>query len=170
MTVTPASRRMILPTSTRRPPRIGVNLAAMIDVVFLLLIYFMVATDFRKGEEVFRLDLPERQAGANEALYDLAEEPLLIRLREDPASDQGYTVTIEGGWPAVDDAEAVGRFLAASLIGGTASAAAGGDGGYFTADHPVIIVATPVTAWAHVVSVFNAVVGAGYDAVSLDVQ
>ena len=30
----------------------------MIDVVFQLLIYFLVATNFALGEQVFRLDLP----------------------------------------------------------------------------------------------------------------
>ena len=53
------------PRSSRsvRSSSIGVNLASMIDVVFLLLIYFMVATDFRPGEQVFRLDLPQRGEG-----------------------------------------------------------------------------------------------------------
>lgn len=148
----------------REPTRIGVNLAAMIDVVFLLLIYFMVATDFRTGEDVFRLDLPDRQAHAD--LYQQAEEPLVILLRERPSDPLGYDVTIEGPWPSVVDADDVGRFLAKHRVGGAGS----GTEGFFTRQHPIIILATPRVAWSHVVGTFNAVVGAGYDAVSLEVQ
>ena len=50
----------------RQRARIALNLTAMIDVVFLLLIYFMVATEFKAGEEIFRLDLPERQAASRD--------------------------------------------------------------------------------------------------------
>ena len=32
---------------------IGLNLTSMIDVVFLLLVYFMVATEFKTAEESF---------------------------------------------------------------------------------------------------------------------
>ncbi|MHC4614422.1 MAG: ExbD/TolR family protein, partial [Planctomycetota bacterium] len=42
----------------QRQARIGLNLTAMIDVVFLLLVYFMAATEFKLGEEIYRLDLP----------------------------------------------------------------------------------------------------------------
>ena len=158
---------MTIRSISRMPAtRIGVNLAAMIDVVFLLLIYFMVATDFRSGEDVFRLDLPDRQAHANADLYDQAEEPLVILLREKPADPLGYEVTIEGPWPSMADADAVGRFLSAHRAGGAGI----GTEGYFTRQHPIIIMATPRVAWSHVVGIFNAVVGAGYDAVSLEVQ
>jgi hypothetical protein len=57
-----------------RPPRrrfggsgLSLNLTAMIDVVFLLLVYFMVGTEFKLGEEVFRLDLPDRQPSMAQA-------------------------------------------------------------------------------------------------------
>ena len=42
----------------RRSFTIGLNLTSMIDVVFLLLIYFMVATEFRRAEASFPMDLP----------------------------------------------------------------------------------------------------------------
>ena len=35
---------------TRRTPRMGLNLTPMIDVVFQLLIYFLLATNFALGE------------------------------------------------------------------------------------------------------------------------
>ena len=39
------------------------NLAPMIDVVFLLLIFFMVATTFVKREKEMAVDLPQAESG-----------------------------------------------------------------------------------------------------------
>lgn len=146
--------------------RIGVNLASMIDVVFLLLIYFMVATDFRKGEDVFRLDLPDRGSGIHEAIYEQSEEPLIILVQDDPTAPDRCSVSIEGDWPPVNDPGALAEFLSRHRVGGTGEAVEA----YFASDHPIIILAGSDTAWAHVVTAFNAVVRAGYDAVSLEVQ
>ncbi|MEE2907591.1 MAG: biopolymer transporter ExbD [Planctomycetota bacterium] len=149
-----------------RSTRIGVNLAAMIDVVFLLLLYFMVATDFRSGEDVFRLDLPDRGAGLHEALYEQSEEPLIILVMEDPAHPGECVVSLEGDWPTVENPKDLAAFLTRHRVGGTGEASEA----YFARNHPIIILAGSTTAWAHVVSAFNAVVEAGYDAVSLEVQ
>ncbi|MCZ6446340.1 MAG: biopolymer transporter ExbD, partial [Planctomycetota bacterium] len=61
---------VIEPTRVRRRhrrsrARIGLNVTAMIDIVFLLLIYFLAATEFKLGEEVYRLDLPQRGLAAD---------------------------------------------------------------------------------------------------------
>lgn len=42
---------------------LALNLAPMIDVVFLLLIFFMVATTFAKKEKQMDLDLPTAESG-----------------------------------------------------------------------------------------------------------
>lgn len=62
----------------RRQP-VDINLAPLIDVVFLLLIFFMVSTTF-KDEARLRVQLPEAQ-GENIP----AEEPAMIRLLIDQA-------------------------------------------------------------------------------------
>ncbi len=41
----------------------GLNLAPMIDVVFLLLVFFMVATTFAREEEQLDVNLPASEAG-----------------------------------------------------------------------------------------------------------
>ena len=41
----------------------GLNLTPLIDVVFLLLIFFLTATTFQKDEVEMQLDLPESQSG-----------------------------------------------------------------------------------------------------------
>ena len=137
----------------------------MIDVVFLLLIYFMVATDFRAGEEVFRLDLPQRQEEAHAELFDLAEEPLVVRMvvRSD---GPGYELQLDGNWPVIGDAPSLGDWLRENRMEGPLSTS----NGLFTSSHPIIVVAASGCSWRNVVGVFNAVVGAGYDAVSLELQ
>jgi biopolymer transport protein ExbD len=50
----------------------GFNLTPLVDVVFLLLVFFLVATTFAKEEVEMDLELPE--AGSGEA----AEEPHLL--------------------------------------------------------------------------------------------
>lgn len=42
---------------------VAMNLAPMIDVVFLLLIFFMVATTFIEREKELAVDLPQAQSG-----------------------------------------------------------------------------------------------------------
>ncbi|MCA9296984.1 MAG: biopolymer transporter ExbD, partial [Phycisphaerales bacterium] len=84
----------VYPPARRRPrgqPTLGLNLTSMIDVVFLLLVYFMVATEFKVGEEVFRLDLPRQQsASALDDPFDLDEEPLRIHVRTLGAGATSY--------------------------------------------------------------------------------
>ena len=137
----------------------------MIDVVFLLLIYFMVATDFRPGEEVFRLDLPQRQEAPHAELFDLAEEPLVVRIRL-RSGEPGYGLELDGNWPAMADADSLGDWLRENRMEGPLSTS----NGLFTSRHPIILVAASGCSWRNVVGVFNAVVGAGYDAVSLELQ
>ena len=146
--------------------RIGVNLASMIDVVFLLLIYFMVATDFRRGEDVFRMDLPERTGGLNAELYEESEDPLIVLMQADSGSATGIRHSIEGDWPEIDGPDELADFLLKHRVGGSGIASEA----YFSRDHPIIILADRDIPWSGVVAAFNAAVRSGYDAVSLEVQ
>ena len=58
----------------------ALNLAPMIDVVFLLLIFFMVSTTFIRREKEMGLDLPTAESG-DEVVEDLDE--IVINLFED---------------------------------------------------------------------------------------
>ena len=51
----------------------ALNLAPMIDVVFLLLIFFMVATTFIEREKEMAVDLPQAESGE-----ELSENPELV--------------------------------------------------------------------------------------------
>jgi biopolymer transport protein ExbD len=93
----------------------ALNLTSMIDVVFLLLIFFMVSTTFLDPERQVELDLPEAaEAGATaqeleeivvNVLQDgsisvggavVDEEGLRTALRQAAATDPQVQVTIRG--------------------------------------------------------------------------
>lgn len=139
----------------REAPTIGLNLTAMIDVVFLLLIYFMVATDFKQAEEVYRLDLPERVEGLSIDPFQLDDEPLRILVRSTGPGDEEYRIRIEGPWGEVTDFAGLYEFLASRRLDGMG-------GGLFAEDHPLIVVPGSDTRWSVAVEAFNAAVRAGY--------
>ena len=145
----------------RRPsPATGrsLNITPMIDVVFQLLIYFLVATNFALGEQIFRLDLPERGGSAADAdPFELEEEPLRIRVSSVGLDDSEISLSIEGPYPDPADCDELERFLESSLERES--------GALFRADHPIMIIPTPTTRWEHVVATFNAAVRSGFRSV-----
>lgn len=133
------------------------NLTAMIDVVFLLLIYFMVATDFKVGEEIYRMDLPERnQSNQERDPFDLDDEPLRISVASSGFGVLRYRLSIEGPYPQPDDFEQLFQFLRDRQINEFTS------GGMFDIDHPIIILPTRTTRWEHAIEAFNAAARARY--------
>ena len=92
----------------------GLNLAPMIDVVFLLLIFFMVATNFSQEQEQLDVNLPDSNAGeAAESAQEITivlhadgrifvndeampEDRLPLRMRELAGEDSALPVTICG--------------------------------------------------------------------------
>ena len=136
---------------SRRPATIGFNLTAMIDVVFLLLVYFMSVTDFKRSEEVYKLDLPQRARQANP--FKLPQEPLLISVA---STGLGYTLRLSGANARLETFEDLYAFLDENRI--TESAA----GGLFEANYPVIIEPGVTTRWEHTMEAFNAAVRARY--------
>ena len=142
----------------RQTPRVGLNLTPMIDVVFQLLIYFLLATNFALGEQVFRMDLPERGGSSmiNDP-FDMPEEPLRIRVLSLDPQRERISLSLPPQYPGPDGLEDLERFLRESRSGSEAS--------LFLEDHPIEIVPAPDTRWEHVVDVFNAVIRAGYRSV-----
>ena len=134
--------------------RMGVNLTPMIDVVFQLMIYFLLATNFALGDQVFKLDLPERGSAESRDPFEIPEEPLRILVGSDEANGEAIDLTIEGPYPQPDSLQSLEQFLVESR--------AGANGGYFLEDHPLEIVPGETTRWEHVVDVFNAAIRAGY--------
>ncbi len=75
----------------QRPGEVGVNLTPLIDVVFLLLIFFMVSTTFTR-ETQLTLDLPEASGAARETperqVEVLVDEQGRYRVNGQPLVDQ----------------------------------------------------------------------------------
>ncbi|MBT8486722.1 MAG: biopolymer transporter ExbD [Phycisphaerales bacterium] len=144
----------------RARPRIALNLTAMIDVTFLLLVYFMVATEFKLGEEVYRLDLPDRRAAqAARDPFELDEEPLRIQIAT--LGRQGYRLRIDGPYPQPETFDDLHEFLRSRRIADEVP------GGLFEPSHPIIIEPTRTTRWQHAMETFNAAARARFTNVTL---
>ncbi len=140
----------------RLRPRMSLNATAMIDVVFLLLVYFLVATNFRMGEEVYRLDLPERGAAVEADPFQLDETPLRIRVFSTGAQRGTYRLSLDEPFPRPASFDDLFQFLEQR------QRAPGTGTGLFMPDHPIIIDPAPQTRWEHVMGAFNAAARARY--------
>lgn len=144
----------------------NLNLTAMIDVVFLLLMYFLLSMDFAVGESAVPSRVPG-EAGAIEPEdpFALPVQPVVLGVRttrhippaapggEEPADAGAYAVTTDN------------PLLAAQGVGSSAtlgSSLGSLRGSVFSADQPFVIAPGPDTDWEHALSVFNAVIDAGY--------
>jgi len=137
---------------------VSLHIAPMIDVVFLLLVYFMVATDFSPAEEVFRMDLPAAAGGPADTL-DLHDEPLRITLAAAGADGGGVRIRVAGPWEVASSVEGLRAFLSSSVVP---------NGSLFLADHPIIIAPSDAVAWGHVVAAFNAAAASGCTNITLE--
>lgn len=84
----------------RRPEQVDINLTALIDVVFLLLIFFMVSTTFDKFTEL-QISLPEADGET------VVHEPLMIELTIGAGGDY----FLDGQQVVKNDAETLRRAL-----------------------------------------------------------
>ena len=136
----------------RSRPQLALNLTAMIDVVFLLLIYFLAATEFKLGEEVYRLDLPRRGAADP---FALPREPLRIVVAS-IAGDSSYVLQLSGAAVTPRTFQELFEFLK------QARRTSGSLDGLFEPDHPILIEPTSTARWEHVMEAFNAAARARY--------
>jgi len=72
----------------RREP-LGIDLTPIIDVVFILLIFFIVTSTFKKDELALMLDLPSSEAQAME----VKEDEVFIELSPDKLAIKGIEVS-----------------------------------------------------------------------------
>jgi len=75
----------------KRREHISPDLTPLIDVVFLILIFFMVSSTFKKEELALLLTLPD----ANHATQEINKEELNIELTKDEVALKGETSTFE---------------------------------------------------------------------------
>ncbi len=93
---------------------VGINLMPLIDVVFLLLIFFLAATTFAREEVELDLRLPEAKSGRAGA----AQRPIVVNLLADGRlSVDGREVTLEALRQKLDAAAARDKDLAVLVRG-----------------------------------------------------
>lgn len=122
--------------------RIAVNLAPMIDVSFLLLIFFLVTTTFERAEGVFTSQLPR---DTTQPAVALPISPIVIRLTQTDLAFDAFTITIdqfENQPTTLNELAQVLREIH-SHPG-------------FDRETPVVIVADNDVRWDHVVGCWNA--------------
>jgi len=139
------------------------NLTSMIDVIFQLLIYFVVTANFMIDEGVLTAKLPQGQ-GSPAALDELPPEKITIRLTSDPVDNS--LVRIERGSHDKPLRYASFGELTRDLAEARYDPDAGQLNGIYEPDNPIIIEPVGTVRWQHVVNAFNAAIAAKYTNVS----
>lgn len=135
----------------RGPARLTVTFTPLIDIVFLLLLYFMLVAQFKTKEEMFQLDLPRE--GQSETAVDpfaLPTEP--IRLRVESTGDGAAELMIQSDDPVIGSPASVDAL---------AAAAEQASGSLLGADQLFLVQPAPTTRWEHALAVVNAIKRAG---------
>ena len=128
------------------------NLTSMIDVVFQLLIYFIVGTTFAMDEESYRMDLPDRSSGETTAL-SLEDDPILIRVYRDGR------ILVPGPWTGPRTVRTLGEFLLEQRMD---------RGGLIPRSAEIRIAPDADVPWGEAVQVFNVVLAAGYESIGFE--
>ncbi|MDG2022609.1 MAG: biopolymer transporter ExbD [Phycisphaerales bacterium] len=132
------------------PPKVELNLTPMIDVVFQLLIYFLLGTSFAVGEQTFRMDLPDRSGPSEVDPFELDDAPVVVEVLGEGR------VRIAGPWKGPDRTIDLADFLERQRLD---------RGGLLPSDTPIHIDPRPGVDWGEAVEAFNAAVRAGYQSV-----
>ncbi len=131
--------------------RMSLNLTPMIDVVFNLLLFFLVLSRFEPREGMLPARLPSDAAAA--PATELPRTPVRVRLAADPASPADCRVTIDRFNESPMPFRALGPALRRIRLQ---------EPGF---DHltPVHLIADDDVAWDHVVNAYNAALAAEYE-------
>jgi biopolymer transport protein ExbD len=139
--------------ATRGPRGMGMNLTPLIDVTFLILVFFVCTAQVLERETLLRADLSEQVGSVAVDSLDLEEPPLRIEIR---ASSGRRTIAIMAPLPQPKDAADLTNVLASRRYGPE------NPGGLFAADQPIELAPAADVSWERAVEVFNAVTRAGY--------
>ena len=153
------------PTRLRRrradvaPASMKLNFTAMIDVIFLLLIYFVITANFAVDEGVISGKLPAAPGLSASNAPKPPQRPLRVVVSS--AGRHGFRLRIDGLAQAPADFVALAQMLT-SLQHDPER----GLRGPYKNDAPVVIKPDGAVRWQHVVNAFNAAVAARYRNVS----
>lgn len=150
------------PRLKKQKPRRGVgelNLASMLDVTFLLLIFFVLTAKFIIGEGILPADLPQGQGeGVSEA-----EPPDQIDIVLQSLGGEDVRVQFGG---ALQSEGTVASFVELREVLRRYQQSESNPNGFFLPEDPIIIKPGSSVNWGHVVNAFNACIGARYSNVN----
>ncbi len=126
----------------RQGSAITMNFAPMIDMTFLLLIFFLVTTTFERAEGILASKLPQH-TGKHQASLPIV--PIVVRVQPDGTDHNAFTISIDGF-----DAQPT-TFAALTSVLLDIQQQPG-----FDNETPVVIVASHDLLWDHVVASWNA--------------
>ncbi len=140
----------------RPKPKMDLQMTSMIDVIFLLLIYFVVTASFVQDEGVLTTKLPDIGESSNVAdPFELSSE-LVIELEQADSGRPDEVQIIAGG-------KVLGTFTELfDYIQGEQDNPAQNRLGTYATDDPVKIKPGVQVRWQHVVNAMNAAVRADY--------
>ncbi len=148
-------------SAKRRPVQKGVrqlNLTAMLDVTFQLLIFFVLTASFAINEGILPADLPTGPTAQQQQAPP--QEPVVIVLR--PIGVDGVSIWLERS-ENIPDGDFVRLY---EKLNGWRYDEQTNPTGMLTDDNPIIIKPNEDVQWNHVVNAFNAVRRARYTNVS----
>lgn len=135
----------------KRRPSMQLQLTSMIDVIFLLLIYFVVTATFVQDEGVLTTKLPAIGQSSQVSELPTLSSEMVIQLIPDGPS--GVQIRV--------DSQAVASFTELfEVVKGLQDSPQ--SIGIYAADDPVKIKPEPQVRWEYVVNAMNAAVRAGY--------
>lgn len=131
---------------------IAMNLAPMIDVTFLLLIFFLVTTTFERAEGVLASNVPRTSSSQTVAL---PISPIVVRVNQTGPNHEDFSIRVDKlqNQPATFDA-------LTNLLRELQQRPG------FDTQTPVIIVAADDLRWDHVVGGWNAALRAGCERIA----
>ena len=134
-----------------RRSRFTLRMAPMIDMIFLLLIFFIVAGKWRPQEDFLPFEMPAAQAGYHQFGRP---EPLMIHIFATQTGcqvqiGQLHTVQVEDKTIVADLTVLMGKIQQTLL-----------DQKRFAID-PIEIVCAPEVKWDHLAKIYNLLYGAG---------
>ena len=125
------------------------NMTSMIDVVFQLLIYFIITSNFVPGEGILQATMPQGTGAAPDV--ERLQQPIKILVSS--RGETGYRLDVDKSATAPSTFGDLGKMLEGMRED---------KGGTFAADNPIIIQPTGDVRWQHVVNAFNAAVRARF--------
>jgi biopolymer transport protein ExbD len=140
------------------PANMALNLTSMIDVIFQLLIYFVITASFTVGEGIITAKLPAGTGNSSEQVKP-PERPINIILSS--AGAYGVRVNVAEYPQAPADFNGLAEMLRRLQHNPEK-----GLNGPYPDDNPVLIKPDGAVRWQHVVNAFNAAVAARYKNVS----